>query len=212
MTRPTIDGSGDAEGLSDLERLAFFSDAVIAIAITLLVIDLRVPDGVTTDDGLRAALGAMAPRLASFGLSFLVIALWWRGHQRLFRSLGRFDGRLVALNLVMLAGIVFLPFSTSVLGQYGNLSTAVAMYAGANVVVAFAVVAMRMVAVRRSLLGPGVGASEFDRRTRSTAIVGTIFLASIPVAFTSPDAAHVLWYVAIIVVVVLGARQDAAHG
>ena len=68
----------------DPERLTLFSDAVMAIAITLLVIDLRVPElgPDPTEAALEAALRSLVPQLFAFFLSFVVIAVWWNGHRR----------------------------------------------------------------------------------------------------------------------------------
>ena len=89
----------------------FFSDAVFAIAITLLVIELSVPENLTTDEQLRAALAALGPNLLSFFLSFAVTAVWWLSHHRLMRVVEHTNGMLVFLNFVLLGAIVFLPFA-----------------------------------------------------------------------------------------------------
>ena len=97
-----------AGGGREVERLIFFSDAVMAIAMTLLVIDLKLPESLgamTSDADLRAALDGLGPRFLSVLLSFAVIAIWWNGHNRIFRNLERADGALVVLNLVFLGAI-----------------------------------------------------------------------------------------------------------
>jgi uncharacterized membrane protein len=67
-----------------LERLVFFSDAVFAIAITLLALDIRVPElaGTVTNDGLAAAIAALGPRIFAYVLSFAVVGLFWLAHWR----------------------------------------------------------------------------------------------------------------------------------
>ena len=113
-----------------LERLVFFSDAVYAIAITLLVIDLRLPPGSGELDntGLTKALFLMLPQFFSYILSFLVIGSFWNNHHFKFRYIRRYDRRLITLNLLLLMTIAFIPFPTAVLGESGN-ATATILYA-----------------------------------------------------------------------------------
>jgi uncharacterized membrane protein len=89
------------------ERFIFFSDAVFAIAITLLVLDLHVPAGAPL------AMGPLIPRFICFGLSFSVIGRYWYAHHQLFEKPQAYDAGLLATNLAFLASIVFLPFPTS---------------------------------------------------------------------------------------------------
>ena len=96
-------------------RLEAFSDGVIAIIVTIMVLELRAPTQPTWP-----ALLKVAPIFISYGLSFGVIALTWYGHQETFRYIRRYDGRLVALNFGSLLVIAVLPFPTAVLGRYGN--------------------------------------------------------------------------------------------
>ncbi len=190
----------------DLERLVFFSDAVIAIAITLLVIDLRLPElpPITTDAELRAAIAALAPRLFGFFLSFIVIGMWWTTHHRFFGSVVRLDGRLIVLDLAFLGAIAFLPFPTSVLGRT-TLPTAVALYAATNAVIGYLVVGMRIHADRSGLLDPLVPLDQFRRRTRRSLIAPTVFAASIPLAVVAAIAAAWAWN--LIWIATLGMRR-----
>jgi len=107
-------------GNLEYDRVLFFSDAVFAIAITLLVVDIRVPDIVTnTAQELSAAKG----RIISFAISFLVIGLFWMGHHRLFRYIAALDRRLIFINLLFLGTIAFLPYPTALLFAGGTRQT-----------------------------------------------------------------------------------------
>ena len=155
-----------AGGGREVERLIFFSDAVMAIAMTLLVIDLRLPEslGAMTDADLRAALDELGPRFLSVLLSFAVIAIWWHGHNRLFRTLERTDGALVVVNFAFLGAIAFLPFPTALIGRYVDRPSAVVLYAATNLVAGSALLAMRWHAdrLRRAIspasVSPGAAA------------------------------------------------------
>ena len=106
------------------ERLAFFSDAVFAIAITLLVLDLKPPNPHAPFD-----LRSMEPSFEGFAISFFVISLYWLAHHQLFGSLLREDRRLRVTNLWFLASVAFLPYPTSVIGSYDTATGPVIFYA-----------------------------------------------------------------------------------
>jgi uncharacterized membrane protein len=112
-----------------VERVAFFSDAVFAIAITLLVIDLTVPEQEMTGSQLSQELGRLGPKFFSFGLSFWVIGRFWIGHHLTFQYLRRWDLPMLWINLLLLACIAFLPFPTAVLGNHFALPLAARLYA-----------------------------------------------------------------------------------
>jgi uncharacterized membrane protein len=115
----------------DLERIVFFSDAVFAIAITLLVLELRIPDlpDHATGDQIAAALRDAMPRIFAWVLSFATIGLYWMAHWRKFRAIERTDERLAVINLVLLGVIAFVPFPTGLIGQHGDQPLVVVFYA-----------------------------------------------------------------------------------
>lgn len=110
-----------------LERIVFFSDAVIAIAITLLVLDIRVPEGAAD---LGPKLLALLPKYLGWAVSFWVIALYWVAHHRCYRYIQRYDRRLMYLNFLFLMFIAFMPFPTTLLFSNGLQSASVIVYAG----------------------------------------------------------------------------------
>lgn len=114
------------------ERLLFFSDAVFAIAITLLIIDIRLPH-VAPGSGNAAVADAfltLIPHYIGFLLSFFVIGRFWIGHHRIFGLLKDHDDQLIWRNLLFLLSIAVMPFPTSVISEYGGLSVVVMFYAG----------------------------------------------------------------------------------
>ena len=135
------------------DRVLAFSDGVFAIAITLLVLNLKVPhlSGRHLDAQLRHALGQEGGTLTGFVISFFVIARYWAVHHRLSLRLRRVDGRFIVMNLVLLAFIVFLPFATEILGLYGSTTTAVVLYASTMVAVGVLSAALWEYAVRAYL-------------------------------------------------------------
>jgi TMEM175 potassium channel family protein len=118
--------SSDPTGM---DRVEFFSDAVFAIAMTLLVVTLVVPLSVPLDE-LGHALHDLSDQLFAFALSFVVIGQFWIAHHRLFRLIRSYDLALLWLNLLHLLGICFLPFPTELLGRYFGSHVAGFLYGG----------------------------------------------------------------------------------
>ncbi len=108
-----------------VERLILFSDAVFAIAITLLVIEIRVPvigHSTNTTRDLLYSLSHMIPEFLGFFISFAVIGQFWTNHHRLFGFVNNYNNGLLWLNLHMLFWIVLVPFTSGLNSQYGNLN------------------------------------------------------------------------------------------
>ncbi|MBV8971558.1 MAG: DUF1211 domain-containing protein, partial [Sphingomonadaceae bacterium] len=104
-----------------LERLIFFSDAVFAIAMTLLVVDVRLPPlHHVSEAALAQALIGLIPQYIGFLISFLVVGRFWIGHHRAFGWLERSDDRLVGLNLLFLLTIAFMPFPTTLISSFAS--------------------------------------------------------------------------------------------
>jgi uncharacterized membrane protein len=120
--------------LSPTGRVEAFSDGVMAIAITLLVLDLKVPplDDVSPG-GLVGALAARWPSYVAYLAAFLTIGIIWLNHRTLVDRIARFDARLHWLNLMLLLGVATLPFPTSLVAEYvqhggSDASVATALY------------------------------------------------------------------------------------
>lgn len=105
-----------------LERMILFSDAVFAIAITLLVIEIKVPEihEEVSDKALFHSLGHLVPKFLGFIISFLLIGLYWTIHHRMFGYVTDYNSRLLWLNLFFLFFIVLMPFSTGFYGEYAG--------------------------------------------------------------------------------------------
>ena len=177
-------------------RVASFADAVFAIAITLLVLPLT--EARLTDAGLAGELRALWPSLFAFALSFMIIGRFWLTHHRVFRHIARLDERLLALNLLVLLCVAFLPFPTKVVGEHGTTTVAAVFYAASmgGTSLVFAVLWFYASAGRR-LVHPQVEWALIRRLRWRLLVSLVLFLASIPVALVSPLAASVLWWLSI---------------
>ncbi len=152
-------------------RLEAFSDGVIAVAITLLVLDLRVPDPGHGGGSLADNLGQNWPHYAAYAVSFLTIGIIWINHHSMISRLARGDHAVLVLNLLLLLSICVLPFATSLMATYLNAGTsadrhiAAAIYGGAFLLMALIFSALnRMILLRRPDLLAEPELSEADRR------------------------------------------------
>jgi uncharacterized membrane protein len=134
IRQPDTAGISQETRDNSLGRLLALSDGVFAIAMTLLALDLAVPNlsGHVTSQQLIHALAQHTDSYWSFILSFYVIAIYWGGHRRLMRSVVVFNPKLVRDTVFLLLIVAALPFPTSVLGRYGGTPFALALYGAFN--------------------------------------------------------------------------------
>ncbi len=144
-----------AETAASTERLVLFSDAVIAIAITLLVLDIKLPDlpQPISNAALTTALISIEPKLTAYVVSFLVVGLFWYGHLLRFRFIRRSDGRLICLNLLFLMTIGFVPLASAVLSEAKN-AAAYDLYDGTMMLVALLATAILVLGLYGSSVSP----------------------------------------------------------
>ena len=184
------------------ERLTFFTDAVAAIALTLLALELPVPEGFSPDDLWHSVLQNSDEYLA-FAISFVVIAAHWSTHHDLFRWVVRVDDGLRRLNFWWLLTIVLVPFVSKLLSEPGgtpdgtpdtSLPLRFAAYAAVQVAanVVFQLMVRRMAAQHlvRTDIPPGLLA----RIRRGAVVLGTSFAVSIPL-FLVWDRAWLTWII-----------------
>lgn len=186
----------------EFSRLLTFTDAVFAIGMTLLALDLRV-DRVIGDtsspSAMWQALGDLTPKLIAFVVAFWVLAVYWRSHHRFMARIGVIDARLVTLTLVYLAVVAVLPLPTSLIGEYVENPVSGVVFAVTLATISLLEVAMLVHAQRRDLwrhdgVEPGDLRSEQDEVLESLS-PALIFLATAPLAFVSPTVMLLSWAV-----------------
>ncbi len=178
-----------------LERLLTFSDGVFAIAITLLVLDVRLPpaDHALGSGELLRALGAIAPKYFGYAASFVVVGLFWIGHHRKFRHVRRYDEVVLRLNLALLLVVGFVPFAAAVLSEHDNV-TAVMFYDAVMLVVGGMSAGLGFYLTRREgLIDPALVRAEVPRIVFEPLRVALVFALSMIVAPLSLRAAQGVW-------------------
>lgn len=178
-----------------MERIVFFSDAVFAIAITLLALEIRLPEEIARGNNaeLFQNLLAIWPKYLGYIVSFLVIGNFWLIHHRQFHYIERYDTRLIFINLFVLMAIAFIPFPTVVISENGN-RTATIFYAMTMCVVGLLLTLLWLyVSSRRRLVSPNLDAAIVRRGILRNLSAPAVFLLSIGVAYIDPDLAKFSW-------------------
>ncbi len=189
-------GKGSAEKDRRFRRLESFSDALFAVAMTLLVFSFPL-SGLPSDleqaqvEGLIASFGL---QFQTFVISFFVVGAFWMAHHDVFDHITRFDRPLVWINFGFLLCIVFIPFPTSIMVDYGMYWVPVSFYA-ASIAAAGLMLALlwQYVSHGYRLIDRAIDAREIRRNTIQSLIVPVIFLSSIGVAYFEPHAAQFFW-------------------
>ena len=173
------------------DRVVFFSDAVFAIAITLLVIEIKVPDHAAVEArGLGRALLEMIPLFIGYLVSFLVAGLFWVSHLRTWRHVTRVTLDLVWLNILELFFVALLPFSTGLYTEYFGRNLAFDLYCANLAAIALFSWWCRAVVIRRERLHETLGHHHVHWLHAQTLIALGVFLACIPLATVAPVAAR----------------------
>jgi uncharacterized membrane protein len=191
--REDSDVAAEVEFIS-AERLIFFSDAVVAIAMTLLAFSLPVPhipsgasDAVVWDKVWAGHIDYL-----TFLISFVVIANHWRLHHRLFQYVDRLDARIITLNLAWLLMIVIIPFATKLISGSGGFGPRFTVYAAIQVLTVLTFLLMSRHIRTSELLRPEVPPAGRLDDDAGLLTVAAMFAISIPVAFVT-QWAFALW-------------------
>lgn len=175
-------------------RIEAFSDGVLAIVITLLVLELRVPqiEGEPTAQALAAAFAALAPKFVSFIVSFVIVAIFWVNHHQLFHSIRHTDRALLWLNILFLLFISAVPFPTAVIGEYPQNAFAAAFFGSIMLGAGLAFALMRWYA---SFPGRLIAASPavLRRAVRRSLLSPALYLLGTLVALVSPAVAVAIY-------------------
>lgn len=169
---------------SETTRIETFSDAVFAIAITLLILEIKVP---TQDQGpLVAGLLRQWPSYLAFLASFLYIGVMWINHHRLFSRIHKANDVLLVLNLFLLLGVTVIPFPTSILAEHlhgPDHQPAAVLYNATFFVIAIIFNVLWRYAVARGLIDHAVSAEEASNISRRYALGAVLYLGCVGLAW-----------------------------
>jgi uncharacterized membrane protein len=181
----------------DTTRLETFSDGVFAIAITLLVLEIWVPQ-VEESESLLVALLGLWPSYVGYAVSFLQIGVIWANHHNRFRLLERSDHVLLFLNILFLMCVAFIPFPTALLAEYiqgseGERQTAIAVYSGTLAVTGIFFTLLWLYAAKDyRLVNRNLDPRLLQAMTRRYLIGAVLYIVAFAIAFVSALASLVL--------------------
>lgn len=182
----------DNDSHSSTHRLEAFSDGVMAIAITLLIIEIGVPH-VTGDESLGRQIGDLWPSYGAYILSFVSIGIYWANHHSFLELFRRTDHTFLMLNVVFLMAIAFLPFPTAVLGEYlqegEQRGDAITFYSFALLLPATTWFLLWLYGRWRGLLVEGLEPSYVRFTTGQFAVSVALYSAAVAISFVEPWAA-----------------------
>ncbi|MCW1100162.1 TMEM175 family protein [Streptomyces sp. RS2] len=178
------------------ERVSLFGDAIFAIAITLLSLEITIPEELP-DSRVAQALRDALPAIGAYLLSFAVIGVLWLTQHAFFRLITTLDRCLLYLYFGLLAVVAALPFPTRLISEYGGTSTATLFYATSIALAILLICTMYGRVLARPRLASSEGSPSVLKGAllRSSAMA-IVFVSSVPVAFASPIAAKYWWLLA----------------
>lgn len=178
-----------------LDRIIGISDGVFAFSLTLLAIDIAVPDLQKQQDTLLyQGLADEYSRFLYFFLTFIITAAYWSNHHRIFRFITGYDGILMRLNIFFLLFIIMMPFVTKLINEYGHLQLAVIIAALSYAAPGILLGVIWHYASRRYLhINKDLPADFVRLTTLKNYVSPAIFLLSIPISFIKPTFALYFW-------------------
>jgi len=167
-------------------RLEAFSDGVIAVIITIMVLEVKVPHGADLE-----ALRPIVPQLASYLLSFVIIGIYWNGHHHMLHVAKRVDAKMMWMNLHLLFWLSLIPVTTGWVGENPEEKVPAALYGGVFLLCAIAFNLLQG-AIRRSHSDDAAIVAVLGRTTKGT-VSELMYVAGIGLAFVHPFIADALY-------------------
>jgi uncharacterized membrane protein len=188
-------------------RVEAFSDGVVAIIITLLIFEVRLPElpPSPSNEQMIEAFGAIAPKLASFAVSFVTVAIFWVNHHSFFSGISHTDWKLLWANNLLLFFLAVVPFTTAVLGDHVGQPIAVAAYA-LNLGLAGAAFTLMgyYVLFKGRLVDPRISEAARRIEVKRSVIGSSLYLVGVPLGLVVPIVAEILFVVVPIAFIVPG--------
>ena len=171
-----------------LERIDFFSDAVFAIAITLLIIEVKVPhlEHGADEREFAIALVRLIPNFVGYFFSFLVIGAYWVGHHKIYGHIIDWNYGLIWRNVLFLMVIAFMPFTTAFFSEYVTHVVPTVLYASAFALAGLLEIVLWRYAITKGLTDPEVDRRELDHLTWRMSALPIVGLLEIVIGFIKP--------------------------
>ena len=181
-------------------RLEALSDGVFAIVITLLILDIRVPD--VEYNQLLPSLIAVLPRMFAYVISFGVIGVYWLAHHQSLQFIGKLNGFLIWLNFLYLLAVSFMPFPTALLGRYPMQPIPIVIY-GLNLIVANATgLAFTLYLRAHPEFASGLAHRASHKSLYIYGFVNLSYLLAMLLGFLAPAISYGIFVVVLMVVIV----------
>jgi uncharacterized membrane protein len=177
-----------SENIMSKARLETFSDGVIAILITIMVLELRVPHGAGW-----AALRPLVPLLLSYALSFIFLAIYWNNHHHMFHTVDRVNGRILWANMHLLFWLSLVPFATGWMGEnnFASLPTALYGFVLLMAAISYTILVYAIIAHQ----GPHSKLRAAIGKDRKGMISMALYAAAVPLAFVHREIAWAIFVV-----------------
>lgn len=180
--------------LSSPERLATLADGVFAIVLTLLVLEIAVPENLS-EESLRNVLEELRPTAVAWVISFLITGMYWVAHRDLFLRVRAVNRDVVWLNLLFLLPVSLIPFASSVLGKYSEDAIALRLYGSVMIVATIMRLVLYAYVIRRPVLL--VSGHQPERAGLGMAIAAApilVYVLAMAVADVSATASLILYF------------------
>ena len=202
-----------SRGVPGNERISGFSDGIFTITITLMVLELHVPDPTkVSTEQLPAALVTLLPQIAAHLISFAVLGVYWVGQHNMFLHIRRHDRVMLWLNILFLMCISSMPFLLNLVVAYGNSQLAVVIYAGVLVLAGLALDTIwRYASTGHRLIDPHIEPEFIAFVHRVVLRAPLIYLLAIAVSFFSLAVAKLLFIPAILFYILPGIDRYHHH-
>jgi uncharacterized membrane protein len=184
--------SGSPETIVEMGRLNGLSDGVFAIALTLLVLEIRIPNEITASD-LPSGLLELGPRVLIYLISFVVIGGAWGSHQRMLSQIKRGDGLLVWFTLLSLLFVTLVPATAALLGRFPGAFIAILCFAADVILIQLTALWMWRHASKQGLINSALDPRVVKGIGRRLILSAGAFALSLPLALLNPAIVYVVW-------------------
>jgi uncharacterized membrane protein len=195
-------------------RVEAFSDGVVAIIVTILVLEIKVPrlEGDRLDDQLLAALWHALPLVGAYAVSFMVLLVFWVAHHQLIHSLRRVDRNLLWLNGLFLMILAFVPAPTALIGEYPNAVAGSVLYGAVLALAGLSFAAMRVYITRHgALLHEAIPAAAAGQAVRKGLLSPILYGLGAALAMVDTRLAWGVYVIVPLIYILPGAFDRMPH-